>query len=220
MKKYFKIMVLFLGLDFICYLSEVYPVYQSILIPIDDLHQNIEFHYLVLNYLLCIIFIFNIVNDNDVILDMSNYVITRCNSFKSFLIYHKYMIKRIMIMLMLKVGSFVLFDIVAGTVSIKNYGYLILSMFLTFLIWNTIYQLFYLMNMRNEHIVSILVASIFMVQYISLLSSSWILDSLILYSLTSPLLNIGSKTILWSLLLFVNFFMYKRHDNLRGVKND
>ena len=109
-------------------------------------------------------------------------------------------------MLMLRVGSFVLFDIMAGTVSIKNYAYLILSMFLTFLIWNTIYQLFYLMNIRNEHIVSILVVSIFIVQYISLISSSWILDSLILYSLKSPLLNLGSKIILWSVLLFADTF--------------
>lgn len=199
------------------------PLYaiKNILIPYDYDTNKIIFINLIINYSFVIIFIMNITKSFSSLFEIQVFIHQRTNRRKAYKVFLKYALKNMLILFVIK---FIIDVLLGGILSVTAFIIfleLYILQILTVLIWMFIMFILYLYNITEKKISFIMIAIVFICQYLSFKLP--ILNLLVIAS-KDTLANFGIivsiKAAIIICLIILSYFKFKKYEIVGGMKND
>lgn len=194
---------------------------KNILIPFNYETNQVIFINLIINYSFIITFIMNIVKSLGSLFEIQVFICQRAKREKAYIIFLKYTLKSILILLFIK---FVIDLLLGGITSIIDFKILLefyVLQLLTILIWIFIIFILFLYNINEKKISFMMIAVIFISQYLSFKLP--LLNVLVIASkdtLSNFNFIVFMKVIIIICLILLSYYKFKKYELVGGIKND
>lgn len=194
---------------------------KNILIPFNYETNQVIFINLIINYSFIITFIMNIVKSLGSLFEIQVFICQRAKREKAYIIFLKYTLKSILILLFIK---FVIDLLLGGITSIIDFKILLefyVLQLLTILIWIFIIFILFLYNINEKKISFMMIAVIFISQYLSFKLP--LLNVLVIASkdtLSNFNFIVCMKVIIIICLILLSYYKFKKYELVGGIKND
>lgn len=199
------------------------PLYalKNILIPYDYETNKIIFINLIINYSFIIICIMNIIKNFSSLFEIKVFIVQRTTRKKAYLIFLKYIIKSMMILLIIKFFIDICLNRITSIIDLEILLKLYLLQFLTIFLWMFTIFILYLYDISEKKISFLMITFVFICQYLSFRLP---MLNVVVIGSKDTLANLGivvtMKVIILSVVVFLSYLKFKKYELIGGIRND
>ena len=194
---------------------------KNILIPYDYETNKIIFINLVINYSFIITFIMNIIKNFSNLFNIQVFIHQRATRKKAYLIFLKYIIKSMIILLLIKFFIDICLNRMTSFIDLELLLKFYLLQLLTILIWMFVIFILYLYAISEKKISFLMITVVFICQYLSFRLS--VFNVLVIASkdtLSNFEFVVATKIVVLIVLAVLSYLKFKKYELVGGMKND